>query len=67
MAKPGVRGVGPALDHAVPKIGRLQQEIGIGSVAEPAPDIGRDHEPRDLDREREGRIAAVLLPAVLTP
>ena len=53
------------LDLVIPAVG------GFAQIARPLlpsagfHDIGRREKPGDLDREREGRIARVLLPAVL--
>ncbi len=62
----GADRVGPALDRGVPQVGRVEQVGGVLVEAEPFRDRGGQHQGRDLDRQREGRIAAVLLPPVLT-
>ena len=58
-------GIGPVLDQAVPDIGGLAQIGGLLLARRSVGEIGGGQKRGDLDREREGRIAAILLPSVL--
>ena len=59
------RDEGPALDLVVPGVGGLAQVTRVLVTHMEVEDVRRRKQCRDLDREREGREAAVLLPAVL--
>src|ERR1700745_2078537 len=66
LANPRAGSESPMFDVVVPAVGGLAQ-----IVCRPLPSIAFDHvgrgeKPGNLDREREGRVARVFLPAVLS-
>ena len=54
----------PALDRALPVVGDAEPEGGGGRIAVDASEVGRSGEACDLSRDRGGREAALLLPAL---
>ncbi len=60
-----VRGHRPRLDLALPAIGHGQVTPGQGAAAVGRGDVRGADQPGDLGRDRGGRVAALILPALL--